>query len=112
MSSRRRHATPTCWQAARGTDADPYVTALLAARVRLKSSTVDTMTPFWMEMPKAGEVLWEFVRPSDKKKLRCELRAAAPRVWQVIVYQDGDLLAWHSGFSMRDGAERWARSTK
>jgi hypothetical protein len=63
-------------------------------------------------MPKSGEVVWEFVRPSDKKKLRCELRDAGPRVWQVIVYQDDDLLAWHSGFSVRDGAERWARSTK
>jgi hypothetical protein len=30
----------------------------------------------------------------------------------VIVYQDDDLLARHSGFSVRDGAERWPRSTK
>jgi hypothetical protein len=70
------------------------------------------MSSFWLEMPASGEVLWEFVRSSDKKKLRCELRDAAPHVWQVILYQDDHLIAWHSGFSVREGAEKWARGTK
>ena len=70
------------------------------------------MPSFWTEVPESGELLWEFVRGSDKKKLRCELRDAAPDVWQVIVYQDDALLAWHSGFSVRERAEKWARGTK
>ena len=44
------------------------------------------MSPFWMEMPASGEVLWEFVRARRTRgKLRCELRDAAPQVWQVIL---------------------------
>jgi hypothetical protein len=70
------------------------------------------MSSFWTEHPPSGEVLWEFVRASDNRKLRCELRDAAPSVWQVILYQDDDLMAWHSGFSARERAEQWARSTK
>jgi hypothetical protein len=78
----------------------------------LESAPMDNLLAHWLSAPPAGDLLWEFVRPSDGIRLRCELRGAAADVWQVIVYQNGCLLAWHSGFSHRSVAERWARGTR
>lgn len=70
------------------------------------------MESVWTALPPPGELLWEFDRASDGRRLRCEVVAPVPDIWQVLVYVDGQLLAWHSGFSLRASAEQWAARTR
>ena len=59
---------------------------------------------------KPGELLFEFVRASDHKPFRCELRFHGESYgWEVQFLEGGDLYFAHGGFVMRALAEQWAR---
>jgi hypothetical protein len=59
--------------------------------------------------PKAGELLFEFVRVSDRKHFRCELRFHGESYgWEAQWFDDGGHFASHGAFVTRAAAVAWA----
>jgi hypothetical protein len=63
--------------------------------------------------PKPGELLWEFVRDSDHRHFRCELRFHGESYgWEAQFFESGEVYATHGAFVTRELAERWAVATR
>src|SRR3981081_3954961 len=59
--------------------------------------------------PKPGELMFEFVRVSDRKTFRCELRFHGESYgWEAQWFDDGGRFASHGAFVTRAAAIAWA----
>jgi hypothetical protein len=58
---------------------------------------------------KPGELLFEFVRASDRAPMTCELRFNGESYgWEALFLERGELFASHGGFGTRARAVQWA----
>jgi hypothetical protein len=58
---------------------------------------------------KPGELLFEFVRASDRAPMSCELRFHGESYgWEATFFERGDLLCSHGAFVTRKAAIAWA----
>jgi hypothetical protein len=62
---------------------------------------------------KPGELLFEFVRQSDRKHFRCELRFNGESYgWEAQFFEGGEILFSHGLFHTRAAAVEWAESQR
>jgi hypothetical protein len=78
----------------------------------LQQSSAMTDDPFYApgrnpRHPRPGEVLFEFVRESDRAQFRCELRTREPSGFEVQFFMAGELFIAQK-FERRDLALEWA----
>jgi hypothetical protein len=60
-------------------------------------------------VPRPGELLFEFVRASDRAPMSCELRFHGESYgWEAQFFERGDLLCSRGGFVTRALAVQWA----
>lgn len=65
--------------------------------------------PLPPRQPKPGEVLFEFVRASDRAPMSCELRFNGESFgWEAQFLERGELLMSRGGFVTRALAVQWA----
>ena len=63
--------------------------------------------------PRPGEVLFEFVRASDRAPMSCELRFHGESCgWEAQFLERGDLLYARGGFITRAAAITWAEQER
>jgi hypothetical protein len=72
-----------------------------------RSETPGRMPPSSRTEPRPGEVLYEFIRKSDRAQFRCDLRDHGEYGIEVQVFKDGKLVA-ASVFATRTFALQWA----
>jgi hypothetical protein len=59
------------------------------------------------------ELLFEFVRASDRAPMSCELRFNGESYgWEAVFYERGELLISHGGFVTRALAVQWAEGER
>jgi hypothetical protein len=62
---------------------------------------------------KPGELLFEFVRASDRATMSCELRFHGESYgWEVQFFERGDFLYGHGAFVLRAQAVQWAEEER
>lgn len=65
--------------------------------------------PFPTRKPRPGELLFEFVRASDRAPMTCELRFHGESYgWEAQFFIRGDLTFSHGAFVTRAQAVQWA----
>jgi hypothetical protein len=63
--------------------------------------------------PKRGEVLFDFVRPSDRAPMSCELRFHGQTYgWEAQFFERGELLFALGAFVTHQGAIQWAEDER
>jgi hypothetical protein len=68
-----------------------------------------TAKPAPAREPQPGELLFEFVRASDRAPMSCELRCHGEAYgWEAQFLQRGELRYSHAGFVTRAAAGQWA----
>jgi hypothetical protein len=62
---------------------------------------------------KSGELLFEFVRASDRAPMSCELKFHGESYgWEALFLERGELFASHGGFVTRGLAVQWAEAER
>jgi hypothetical protein len=66
--------------------------------------------PAPVRQPKPGELLFEFVRASDRAPMSCELRfyPGTYDSWEVQILERGELFAARGAFTTKAAAIAWA----
>jgi hypothetical protein len=63
--------------------------------------------------PKPGELLFEFVRASDRAPMTCELRFHGETYgWEAQFFKRGELSRSHGAFVTRAAAVQWAEQER
>jgi hypothetical protein len=71
------------------------------------------LPPVPPQVPRPGELLFEFVRASDQAPMRCELRFHGESYgWDVQFFERGELLYSRGVFVMREQAVQWAEEER
>ena len=71
-----------------------------------------TAKPPAPRQPKPGELLFEFIRASDRAPMSCELRFHGESFgWEAQILR-GELLVSHGGFPLRALAVAWAEGER
>jgi hypothetical protein len=72
-----------------------------------------TAKPPAPRQPKPGELLFEFVRASDRAPMSCELRFHGESYgWEAQFFEGGDFAFSHGGFPLRAMAVEWAAAVR
>jgi hypothetical protein len=63
--------------------------------------------------PRVGELLYEFVRASDRAPMSCELRFHGQSYgWEVQFFERGEIFASRGAFPTREQAVQWATTER
>jgi hypothetical protein len=71
------------------------------------------LTPTPARVAKPGQLLFEFVRASDRAPMSCELRFHGESFgWEAQLFVRGEFFASHGAFVTRAQAVRWAEEER
>ena len=64
-------------------------------------------------LPRPGELLFEFIRASDRAPMSCELRFHGENFgWEAQFFERGELFFSHGAFITKAAAVRWAEEER